>query len=106
MLTAGLDSTSRYIDYHKQIHKCLPEGEHHELPLMGVDTKYRNMGYGKQLMSAIEDICRENPRSKGIALDTGNSRYLKFYQSIGYKTVGKVKLGDVVESVLFKECVA
>lgn len=103
MLTAGMDCTWRYIDYHKQIHKCLSDKEHHELPLIGVDSKYRNMGYGKQLMNAIEEICKENPRSRGIALDTGNARYLKFYQRIGYKVVGEVKLGDLVESVLFKE---
>lgn len=104
MLTAGMDCTWRYINYHKQIHECLPKGEHHELPLLGVDSKYRNSGYGKQLMLAIEDICKENPRSGGIALDTGNTRYLKFYQSIGYKTLGTVKLGELVENVLFKEC--
>ncbi len=103
-LTAGFNCTSRYIDYHEQIHKCLPEGQYHELPLLGVDSKYRNLGYGKQLMSAIEKICSENPRSSGIALDTGNSRYFDFFKRIGYDTVGSVQLGDVTESVLFKSC--
>lgn len=103
-LTAGFDCTSRYINYHKQIHDCLPSGQHHELPLMGVDSKYRNLGYGRQLMSAIERICKENPRSSGIALDTGNSRYLEFFKNLGYETVGNIQLGDVTESVLFKTC--
>jgi ribosomal protein S18 acetylase RimI-like enzyme len=106
MLTAGMDCTWRYIDYHKQIHQCLPSGQHHELPLLGVDTKYRNLGYGKQLMSAIESICKENPRSVGIALDTGNMRYLSFYKKLGYETIGTVNLGDVIENVLFKKCAA
>lgn len=104
MLTAGMDCTWRYIDYHKQIHKCLPKDQHHELPLMGVDSKYRNLGYGKQLMQAIENICNENPRSVGIGLDTGNMRYLEFYKKLGYETVGEIKLGNVTESVLFKSC--
>lgn len=104
ILTAGFDCTSRYIEYHKQIHACLPTGQHHELPLLGVDSKYRNMGYGKQLLQAIENICKENLRSSGIALDTGNSRYLAFFNKLGYETVGSVKLGDVTESVLFKSC--
>ncbi len=103
-LTAGFDCTSRYIDYHTQIQKCIPTEEHHELPLLGVDSKYRNMGYGKQLMQAIEKICSENPRSSGIALDTGNSRYLGFFNKIGYETVGTVKLGNLTENVLFKQC--
>lgn len=102
MLTAGMDCTWRYINYHKQIHRCLPKNEHHELPLMGVDAKYRNMGYGRQLMESIEAICKENPRSSGIALDTGNMRYLQFYKELGYKVVGQIKLGDLTESVLFK----
>ncbi len=104
LLTAGFDCTSRYIDYHKQIHACLPSGHYHELPLLGVDSPYRNMGYGKQLLQSIERICRENPRSVGIALDTGNSRYLSFFNEMGYETVGNVQLGDVTESVLFKPC--
>tara|TARA_R110002072_G_scaffold97528_3_gene214478 strand:+ start:11084 stop:11725 length:642 start_codon:yes stop_codon:yes gene_type:complete len=104
LLTAGFNCTSKYIDYHKQIHECLPSGQYHELPLLGVDTKYRNLGYGKQLMTAIENICKENPRSVGIALDTGNSRYLEFFKRIGYKTVGSIQLGDVTENVLFKSC--
>tara|TARA_R110001592_G_scaffold1001_2_gene5906 strand:- start:19292 stop:19921 length:630 start_codon:yes stop_codon:yes gene_type:complete len=104
ILTAGFDCTKRYIDYHTQIHNCLPEGEYYELPLLGVDSKYRNLGYGKQLMSALEKICKENPRSSGIALDTGNSRYLDFFKRIGYDTIGNVQLGDLSESVLFKSC--
>ncbi len=104
MLTAGMDCTWRYINYHKQIHECLTAEAHHELPLIGVDANHRNMGYGKQLMQALENICRENPHSVGIALDTGNARYLKFYQGLGYQIVGEVKLGAVTESVLFKAC--
>jgi ribosomal protein S18 acetylase RimI-like enzyme len=104
LLTTGFDCTTRYIDYHKQIHKCLPSGEHHELPLLGVDSKYRNLGYGKQLMGAIEKICMENPSSVGIALDTGNTRYLDFFKKIGYETVGNIQLDNINESVLFKRC--
>jgi len=102
MLTAGMDCTWRYINYHKQIHECLTTDAHHELPLIGVDSKYRNMGYGRQLMEAIEKVCFENPKSVGIALDTGNARYLEFYHELGYQDVGQVKLGPIEEQVLFK----
>ncbi len=102
MLTAGMDCTWRYINYYKQIHALLPEDQHHELPLMAVDEKYRNQGYGKQLMAAIDQICRENPRSMGLGLDTGNARYLNFYTRMGFSVIGQVRLGEVMESVLFK----
>ncbi len=102
MLTAGLSSTRRYIDYHKQVNAILPGGEHHELPLMGVDASHQKHGYGRLLLNAVEKLCSENPRSSGIGLDTGNAGYLNFYQSLGYEKVGEVKLGDFTETVLFK----
>jgi GNAT superfamily N-acetyltransferase len=102
MMTAGMDCTWRYISYHKQIHDCLTKDSHHELPLFGVDDPYRNMGYGRQLMEVIENICFENPKSAGIALDTGNFRYMDFYKKLGYEEVGTVKLGPLDEKVLFK----
>ena len=102
LLTAGSESTWRYLEYHKQIHKLLPKGANHELPLIGVDGQYRSMGYGKTLMQEVESICNQNPASSGIALDTGNARYISFYQKLGYEVVGTVPVGDVTESVLFK----
>lgn len=102
LLTAGSESTWRYLEYHKQIHRLLPKGQHHELPLIGVDGQYRSLGYGKRLMKAVEDVCAKNPTSQGIALDTGNIRYLNFYKGLGYKVLGSVAIGDVTENVLFK----
>lgn len=103
ILTAGLSCTSRYIDYHKQIHAVLPEQQVHDLPLMGVHPKYQNRGLGRLLLEAVERICEENPRTGGLALDTGNSRYLDFYQSLGFREVGEVRLGNVTEHVLLKD---
>ena len=102
MLTAGLSSTRRYIDYHMQVKACFPGTEYHQLPLMGIDVKYQNKGYGRLLLNAVEKLCNENPRSCGIGLDTGNTRFLGFYESMGYKKVGAIKLGDFTETVLFK----
>lgn len=102
MLTAGLSATRRYIDYHDQVQACLPHDLHHFLPFVAVHPKYQNKGYGRQLMDTIEGICRESPGTCGIGLDTGNSRYLDFYRKLGFETVGEVRLGHVVETVLFK----
>ncbi|WP_250658160.1 GNAT family N-acetyltransferase [Alkalimarinus coralli] len=102
MLTAGLSSTRRYIEYHTQVKDALPGTEHHELPLMGVDASHQRKGYGRMLLSAVEKLCSENPRSCGIGLDTGNTRYLKFYESMGYNKVGEIQLGEFTETVLFK----
>jgi hypothetical protein len=34
-------------------------------------------------------------------LDTGNARYLDFYQRQGYSKIGEVAIGPIVEHVLF-----
>ena len=103
ILTAGLSCTSRYIDYHEQIHRVLPKKQLHQLPLMGVHPKYQNRGLGRLLLESVERICEEDPRTGGLVLDTGNSRYLDFYQSMGFQEVGEVRLGDVTEHVLVKD---
>lgn len=102
MLTAGLTSTRRYIEYHEQIAALLPERQVHELPLMGVNPKYQDRGLGRRMLTAVEALCSENPRTSGIVLDTGNSRYLPFYESIGYRSLGEIQLGPLTEYVLFK----
>lgn len=102
MLTAGLASTRRYIDYHEQISALFPKDQHHELPLMGVLPKYQNQGIGTTLIKAVEHLCAENPKSAGLGLDTGNARYLDFYKSLGYEQVGEIELESVKEVVLFK----
>lgn len=102
MLTAGFSSTRRYVDYHEQIRASLPRRAVHELPLMGVHPRHQNRGFGRFLLAAVERLCAENPQSAAIALDTGNSRYVQFYESMGYRNVGQVKLGDVTEFLLCK----
>lgn len=102
MLTAGLSSTRRYIEYHEQVQTVLPKDLHHHLPFIAVHPKYQSQGYGRRLMDAVEKICRESPGTCGIGLDTGNARYLSFYLKLGFEKVGEVRNGNVTDTVLFK----
>ncbi|MCK7548360.1 GNAT family N-acetyltransferase [Marinobacter koreensis] len=106
VLTTGFASTRRYMDYHEQIRHLLPQPQAHQLPLMGVNPKYQNRGYGRLLLKAIERVCADNPRGSGIVLDTGNSRYLPFYESEGFRSLGQIRLGDFEDHVLFRETAA
>lgn len=103
VLTTGFASTRRYLDYHEKIRNMLPQPQAHQLPLMGVDPKYQNRGYGRLLLKTVERLCSENPRGSGLVLDTGNSRYLPFYESEGFTSLGKIRLGDYEDHVLFRE---
>ncbi|SHK65930.1 Acetyltransferase (GNAT) family protein [Marinobacter antarcticus] len=103
VLTAGFASTRRYLDYHEKIRAMLPQPLAHQLPLMGVNPKYQNRGYGRLLLKAVQRLCAENPLGTGLVLDTGNNRYLPFYESEGFRSLGKIKLGGFEDHVLFRE---
>ncbi len=103
VLTTGFASTRRYLDYHQKIRDLLPQPLAHQLPLMGVNPAYQNRGYGRLLLKTVERLCSENPRGSGLVLDTGNSRYLPFYESEGFRSLGKIQLGDFEDHVLFRE---
>jgi GNAT superfamily N-acetyltransferase len=103
VLTAGFASTRRYLDYHKQIKAMLPDAEAHQLPLMGVHPKYQNRGFGRLLLEKVGELCAESPSGSGLVLDTGNSRYLHFYESLGFRSLGKIQLGDQEDHILFRE---
>ncbi|MCR8915682.1 GNAT family N-acetyltransferase [Marinobacter panjinensis] len=103
VLTAGFACTRRYLDYHQKIKEMLPQPLAHQLPLMGVNPKYQNKGYGRMLLSAVEKLCAENPSGSGLVLDTGNSRYLPFYESEGFRSLGTIRLGDFEDHILFRE---
>ncbi|MAM89029.1 GNAT family N-acetyltransferase [Allohahella sp. A8] len=105
MMTAGISTTKRYLDYHGQIRRCFPDDLYHHLPFIGVHPKYQSRGYGRLLMETIEGFCAESPRSSGIGLDTGNARYLRFYESLGYERIGEVRFDNITETVLFKRVV-
>ncbi|TBW56064.1 GNAT family N-acetyltransferase [Marinobacter halodurans] len=103
MLTAGFASTRRYIDYHQQIRARLPAEQVHQLPLMGVHPQYQNRGYGRLLLEAVDRLCKDNPRGQGLVLDTGNSRYLPFYESLGFRNLGEIRMGDLKEYILYRD---
>ncbi|MBY6032270.1 GNAT family N-acetyltransferase [Marinobacter daepoensis] len=105
VLTAGFSSTRRYLEYHQKIRELLPQRQAHQLPLMGVNPKYQHKGYGRMILQAVERLCEDNPRGHGLVLDTGNSRYLPFYQSEGFRSLGKIRLGDFEDHVLFRDVI-
>jgi len=103
ILTAGFTCTQRYLEYHESIRRLLPQPQVHRLPLMGVDPKYQNRGCGRALLQAVERLCAENAGAQGLVLDTGNTRYLPFYESEGFRSLGKIRLGEFEDHVLFRQ---
>lgn len=101
LLTAGFRCTRRYLDYHAAVLGCLPPGAFHVLPLMGVHPQFQGQHYGEQLLEALHNWCAGDTASQGLVIDTGNARYLHFYERQGYEDIGQVAIGPVVEHVFF-----
>lgn len=100
LFSVGLAATRRYLDYQRAVQACLPVGPHHQLPMLGVHPEYQGRQIGEQLLAAVQRWCAEDSASQGLVLDTGNARYLDFYQRHGYREIGEVTLGAVREHVL------
>lgn len=101
LLTTGLRGTQRYLNYHAAVLACLPPGSYHVLPLLGVHPEFQGQHLGEQLLEALHDWCADDETSLGVVLDTGNPRYLAFYQRQGYEEIGEVAVGPVREHVFF-----
>ena len=62
--------------------------------MLGVHPEYQGRQIGEQLLAAVQRWCAEDSASQGLVLDTGNARYLDFYQRHGYREIGEVTLGS------------
>lgn len=101
LLTAGFRCTRRYLDYHAAVLGCLPPGAFHVLPLMAVHPQFQGQHYGEHLLEALHNWCANDVASHGLVIDTGNPRYLNFYERQGYEELGQVAIGPIVEHVFF-----
>ena len=101
LLTTGFGCTKRYLEYHDAVIACLPPGQYHVLPLLGVHPEYQGQRLGEQLLEALHNWCAEDAHSQGVVLDTGNAHYLDFYKRQGYEEVGTVAIGPIIEHVFF-----
>jgi len=101
MLGTGVEGTRRYLEYHHAVQECLPSDAVHVLPLMGLHPDFQGPELAEQLLTAVHNWCAQDLTSEGVVLDTGNPRYLAFFERQGYTQIGEVVLGPVVEHVFF-----
>lgn len=100
-LSTGFRGTRRYLEYHQAVMACLPSEAVHVLPLLGIHPQFQGQHYGEQLLAAVHNWCAEDPNSQGVVLDSGNPRYLAFYQRQGYEEIAEIAVGPVREHIFF-----
>lgn len=102
-LTAGFEGTRRYIQYFNDVQRSLPNKAHRTVSLIGIHPEFQKQGLGRLLMEAVHQQVSDDAQSIGVFLDTGNNRYLNFYESLGYERFADIKMGaDLTEVVLFR----
>lgn len=102
-LTAGFEGTRRYIQYFNDVQRSLPNKAHRTVSLIGIHPEFQKQGLGRLLMESVHQQVSDDARSIGVFLDTGNNRYLSFYESLGYERFADIKMGaDLTEVVLFR----
>lgn len=102
-LTAGFEGTRRYIRYFNDVQSSLPNKAHRTVSLMGIHPEFQKQGLGRLLMETVHQQVSADARSIGVFLDTGNNRYLSFYEALGYERFADIQLGDnLTEVVLFR----
>lgn len=99
VLTTGFACTRRFLNYQQEILSCLPSEAFHLLPLIGVHPQFQGRQLGVQLLDALHRWCADDVHSKGVVVDTGNPRYVKFYERLGYEEIGQIALGPVLQRV-------
>jgi GNAT superfamily N-acetyltransferase len=64
-----------------------------QVSLLGVRPPWRSQGVGRSLMGRVHDLCDRDPDARGVKLSTHGSRNRSFYEGLGYKVVGQIRLG-------------
>ncbi|AGH43775.1 hypothetical protein C427_1666 [Paraglaciecola psychrophila 170] len=79
LLTAGYFGTKQMVDKEIRVRERVPAEYFHMLSLIGVHPDQQDHGLGHVLMSAIEGIMLEDPKSEGISMFVTLPKCLSFF---------------------------
>ena len=73
---------------------CGGNNENAFISLIMISKSYRNKGLGTKIIKAVEKYIGNYPKNKAIlsAVQTNNSKAIKFWESIGYRIIGEPEL--------------
>jgi len=67
--------------------------KHWTIVLLGVRPGWRSRGVGSSLMDRAHALCDRDPSARGVYLFTHGRRNRSFYERLGYKVTGQIRLG-------------
>jgi GNAT superfamily N-acetyltransferase len=66
--------------------------------MLGVPPRFQGRGLGRLLLEGVHAMSREHPESTGVSLTTESAENVPFYQRLGYRLVGRGRIGPGLES--------
>jgi len=66
---------------------------HWKIVRLGVRPGWRGRGVGSSLMDRAHSLCDPDPDARGVYLSTHGRRNRSFYERLGYRVTGQIRLG-------------
>ncbi|NJL55840.1 GNAT family N-acetyltransferase [bacterium] len=82
--------------------QSLPKKPYFYLGRIAIDPRFQRLGYGKALLNFIQQRSERDKKSVGVILETANPQNVKYYHSLGYKTVCQIDSPTVKETIMVR----
>ncbi|TMP23988.1 N-acetyltransferase [Pseudoalteromonas rubra] len=103
MMSAGYLQTQQLIDKEKTIREALSEqGHYYFLSFIAVEPQYQGQGLGHHLLSALDELVKENPLATGLGVFVSEPNQQAFFQEHGYEKHQVLTFKSVQGELLFK----
>jgi ribosomal protein S18 acetylase RimI-like enzyme len=101
LIATSFQTVCRYLKYTKLLSKSIPKTPHFYIGRLAIDPSFQRLGYGKALLNMIHQRSENDKKSIGVVLETANPQNVRYYCSLGYKTICEVDL-PIVETVMVR----
>jgi GNAT superfamily N-acetyltransferase len=96
----GEAALARYAAMGDSLEAFVIDLPHFHLNLLGVKREFAGKGLGRVLLDAVHEASAEHETSAGVALNTEDRANVTLYERFGYKTVGRARVSEELETWL------
>lgn len=102
LLTAGFLGTKQMVEKEAKVREHMPSQYFHMLSFIGVHPDHQHYGLGHVLMSAIDSVMLENPKSEGVGMFVTLPKYLPFFEDGQYQLLEELQVGRITGHIMFR----
>ena len=96
--TLGDDARERYDQWGRVWEPLAVAEPNIHVNMLGVPPRFQGRGLGRALLERVHDMSRDHPDSVGITLTTESAANVPFYERLGYRIVGRGRIGPGLET--------